>query len=51
MERKLATVLFIDLVDSTGLVSMHDPEIVRRRVTSFFDQVSHCVETHGGTVE
>ena len=51
VERKLATVLFVDLVDSTGLVSASDPEVVRRRVTRFFDQVSQCIETHGGTVE
>ncbi len=51
MERKLATVLFVDLVDSTSLVSASDPEIVRRRVTRYFDQVSHCIETHGGKVE
>jgi class 3 adenylate cyclase/tetratricopeptide (TPR) repeat protein len=51
MERKLATVLFVDLVDSTGLVTSSDPEIVRRRVTEFFDKVSHCVAVHGGTVE
>ena len=51
MERKLATVLFVDLVGSTALVSAADPEVVRRRVTSFFDQVSHCVTTHGGIVE
>ncbi|MEP6910869.1 MAG: AAA family ATPase [Actinomycetota bacterium] len=51
MERKLATVLFVDLVDSTSLVSASDPEVVRRRVTRFFDQVSRCIETHGGKVE
>jgi class 3 adenylate cyclase/tetratricopeptide (TPR) repeat protein len=51
MERKLATVLFVDLVDSTALVSDADPEVVRRRVSSFFDQVSRCIVTHGGTVE
>src|SRR5881227_3642507 len=51
MERKLATVLFVDLVDSTALVTATDPEVVRRRVTRFFDQVAHCIETHGGTVE
>src|SRR5919109_2832614 len=51
MERKLATVLFVDLVDSSSLVSGSDPEVVRRRVTQFFDRVSRCVETHGGTVE
>src|ERR671923_126033 len=32
MERKLATVLFVDLVDSSALVQGSDPEIVRRRV-------------------
>src|SRR5881397_3202780 len=51
MERKLATVLFVDLVSSTQQVAMSDPEVVRRRVTRFFDQVSHCIVTHGGIVE
>jgi class 3 adenylate cyclase len=51
MERKLATVLFADLVSSTELVSGQDPEITRRRVTTFFDGVQRCIETHGGTVE
>src|SRR5438067_7693636 len=51
MERKLATVLFVDLVASMELVSDADPEVVRRRVNRFFDQVSHCIVTHGGTVE
>jgi class 3 adenylate cyclase/tetratricopeptide (TPR) repeat protein len=51
MERKLASVLFVDLVDSTELVADADPEVVRRRVSRFFDQVSGCIVTHGGTVE
>src|SRR5918912_637277 len=51
MERKLATVLFVDLVDSTSLVTGSDPEIVRRRVNQFFERVSRCVHTHGGIVE
>src|SRR3954449_13581149 len=51
MERKLATVLFVDLVGSTEQLAAADPEIVRRRVTRFFEQVSHCIVTHGGTVE
>src|SRR5437899_4802256 len=51
MERKLATVLFVDLVDHTELVTGVDPEVVRRRVTSYFEQVSPCIETHGGLVE
>src|ERR1700693_2571737 len=51
MERKLATVLFVDLVGSTALVASADPEVVRRRVTRFFHEVSHSVESHGGVVE
>ena len=51
VERKLATVLFVDLVGSTEFVSTRDPEVVRRRVTSFFEHVSHCITTHGGIVE
>src|SRR5437764_10265225 len=51
MERKLGTVLFVDLVDHTQLVTGAGPEVVRRRVTIFFDSVSQCIETHGGTVE
>jgi class 3 adenylate cyclase/tetratricopeptide (TPR) repeat protein len=51
VERKLATVLFVDLVGSTELVAARDPEIVRRRVNSFFEHVAHCIATHGGIVE
>src|SRR5262245_20931695 len=51
MERKLATVVFVDLVDSTSLVAASDPEVVRRRVTRFFERVSRAIEAHGGTVE
>jgi class 3 adenylate cyclase/tetratricopeptide (TPR) repeat protein len=51
MERKLATVLFVDLVDSTRLVTGADPEVVRRRVTQYFEKVAHCVDLHGGIVE
>src|SRR6266540_1770956 len=51
MERKLATVLFADLVDSTQLLTSADPEVVRRRVTRYFERVSSRVELHGGVVE
>src|SRR5215213_223664 len=51
MERKLATVLFVDLVESTALVAAADPEVVRRRVTEYFERASHCIQRHGGTVE
>ena len=51
MERKLATVVFVDLVGSTGLVTGSDPEVVRRRVTGFFDVVARGIAAYGGTVE
>src|SRR5437899_7682590 len=50
MERKLATVLFVDLVDSTGLVTASVPEVARGRVTRFLEHVERCVEKYGGTV-
>jgi class 3 adenylate cyclase/tetratricopeptide (TPR) repeat protein len=51
VERKLATVLFVDLVDSSALLQGTDPEVVRRRVTQFFERARHCIESHGGLVE
>jgi class 3 adenylate cyclase/tetratricopeptide (TPR) repeat protein len=51
VERKLASVLFVDIVGSTALVSGTDPEVARRRVTQFFDRALQCVEAHGGVVE
>src|ERR1041385_6125292 len=51
MEREVATVLFADLVDSTGLVVGAAPEVVRARVNRYFEQVSRCIEKFGGTVE
>ncbi len=51
MERKLATVIFVDLVGSTQLVASADPEVVRLRLTRFFDQVTHCISAHGGIVQ
>jgi class 3 adenylate cyclase/tetratricopeptide (TPR) repeat protein len=51
VERKLATVLFVDLVGSTALVSGTDPEVARRRVQQYFERVQRCVVSHGGLVE
>src|ERR671935_1091036 len=48
---KLATVVFVDLVESTKLVSGADPEVVRRRVNTFFERATRCMERHGGLVE
>src|SRR5262249_57772219 len=51
VERKLAAVLFVDLVGSTALVATSDPEVARRRVGQFFELVSGSIAAHGGTVE
>jgi len=51
MERRLATVLFVDLVGSTQLVASADPEVVRSRLSGFFDHISHCIAAHGGIVD
>ena len=50
VERKLATVLFVDLVGSTALVASADPEVVRRRVTRFFDEVSTLASTRTAAI-
>jgi class 3 adenylate cyclase/tetratricopeptide (TPR) repeat protein len=51
MERRLATVLFVDLVGSTQLVASADPEVVRSRLSHFFAEISQCIAAHGGLVE
>ncbi len=51
MERRLATVLFVDLVGSTQLVASADPEVVRSRLNRFFELLRHCITAHGGSVE
>lgn len=50
VERKLAAVLFVDLVASEALPAT-DPEVTRRQMTRFFDAASGIVAAHGGTVE
>ena len=50
-ERKLATVLFADLVDSTAAAGEQDPERTRARLERFYDAMSAEIEEAGGTVE
>jgi class 3 adenylate cyclase len=50
-ERKLATVLFADLVGSTALAGDQDPERVRALLDRFYDAMAGEVERAGGTVE
>jgi class 3 adenylate cyclase len=50
-ERKLATVLFADLVSSTALVASQDPERTRVLLDRFYDAMTDEIERAGGTVE
>jgi class 3 adenylate cyclase len=50
-ERKLATLVFADLVGSTELAANLDPEEVRARLAPFFETARSTLEEHGGTVE
>ena len=49
--RKIVTVLFADVVGSTALGEATDPEALRSRMRSYFDDLRRIVERHGGTVE
>jgi class 3 adenylate cyclase len=50
-ERKLATVVFADLVESTELGAEEDPERLRLLLDRFYDAMAAEVEAAGGTVE
>ena len=50
-ERKLATVLFADVVGFTSLSEGTDPETVARTVDAAFRRMAQVVDEHGGTVD
>jgi len=50
-ERKLATVIFADLVGSTELGASQDPERTRALLDRFYDAMAAEIDTAGGTVE
>jgi class 3 adenylate cyclase/tetratricopeptide (TPR) repeat protein len=50
-ERKLATVLFADLVGSTTLAGAQDPERTRVVLDRFYDAMAAEIEAAGGTIE
>ncbi len=51
MERKLATILFADLVGSTALGASLDPEYARDLLDRFYDAMEAEIALGGGTVE
>jgi class 3 adenylate cyclase len=50
-ERKLATVLFADIVDSSGAASAVEPEVLRGTLSEAFSGMRRVLTAHGGTVE
>src|SRR5437870_6882772 len=50
-ERKLATILFADLVGSTARAEAADPERTRAELERFYDAMSAEIEAAGGTIE
>jgi class 3 adenylate cyclase len=50
-ERKIVTVLFVDLVGFTARAESLDPEDVRAIQTRYFARVREAIESFGGTVE
>src|ERR671930_2412008 len=50
-ERKVVTVLFVDLVGSTAQADRRDPEDVRATLVPFYDSLRRDIERMGGRVE
>ena len=50
-ERKLATLVFADLVGSTEMITGRDPEEVRGLLDPFYELARGVLEHHGGRVE
>jgi class 3 adenylate cyclase/tetratricopeptide (TPR) repeat protein len=49
--RKTVTVVFSDVIGSTALGERADPEILRRVMGRYFEEMRAALERHGGTVE
>jgi class 3 adenylate cyclase len=49
--RKLVSVVFCDLAESTAFADAHDPEVVTGVLSRHFEVVRGALERHGGTVE
>ena len=49
--RKNVAILFMDLVGSTALAEMLDPESWRQIIDRYFDSVASAIAAHGGEVE
>jgi class 3 adenylate cyclase/tetratricopeptide (TPR) repeat protein len=50
-ERRVVTVMFVDLVGFTSFSESRDPEEVRELITRYFDLARDVIERFGGTVD
>ncbi|HEY5111903.1 MAG TPA: adenylate/guanylate cyclase domain-containing protein [Acidimicrobiales bacterium] len=50
-ERRLCSVLFVDLVGFTPLAESRDPEYVRELLSQYFVRAQRIIDNYGGTVE
>jgi class 3 adenylate cyclase/tetratricopeptide (TPR) repeat protein len=50
-ERRLCSVLFVDLVGFTPLAEHADPEAVRELLSRYFDRAEAVITNYGGTIE
>ncbi|HWD24845.1 MAG TPA: adenylate/guanylate cyclase domain-containing protein, partial [Acidimicrobiales bacterium] len=50
-ERRICSVLFVDLVGFTPLAERRDPEEIRELLSKYFDRAQTIVGHYGGTVE
>jgi len=51
VSRRIVTVLFADVADSTPLAEQLDPEPLRHVMSRYFDRSREVLERYGGTVE
>ena len=49
-ERKLLTVLFVDLQDSTALIEGNDPEVALQKLSPLLDLMREAIHQYGGIV-
>jgi class 3 adenylate cyclase/tetratricopeptide (TPR) repeat protein len=49
--RKTVTIVFADVTGSTALGERTDPEVMRRIMERYFEEMRSVLEKHGGTVE
>jgi class 3 adenylate cyclase/tetratricopeptide (TPR) repeat protein len=50
-QRRLCSVMFVDLVGFTPLSEKRDPEEIRELLTRYFDRAQAIIDNYGGTVE